>query len=77
MDREKSFAELMRLRFAQLEWVTLKGKASEELPYFARQKGNCMMVMGSYGSGGMKRFLKGSTADHLLDTGNILTFVTH
>ncbi len=74
---DKGFAEWMRLRFSNLEWVSLKGKASEELPYFARQKGNRMLVMGSYGTGGIKRFLKGSTADHLLETGNILAFITH
>jgi len=74
---DKGLSELLRLRFSNLEWVELKGRASEELPYFARQKGSRMLVMGSYGSAGIKRFLKGSTADHLLNTGNILTFITH
>jgi len=74
---DKSYGDLLRLRFANLEWVTLKGKAGEELPYFARQKGNQLLVMGAFGSGGIKRFLKGSTADHLLSTGNILAFITH
>jgi hypothetical protein len=76
-DMDKGFAELTRLHFSYLERVSFKGKASEELPYIARQKGNRMLVMGSYGTGGVKRFLKGGTADHLLDTGNILTFITH
>lgn len=74
---DKSFTELMLLRFSNLEWLTLKGKASEELPYFSCQRGNRMLVMGAYGTGGVKGFLKGSKADHLLETGNILAFITY
>ncbi|MFN3530314.1 MAG: universal stress protein [Bacteroidia bacterium] len=72
-----SLIELLQLRFNQLQLVDLHGKPKDEIPYFAGQKGNMLVVMGAYGGSGIARFFSGSTADHILRTGNLLTYITH
>lgn len=74
---EEGLEEIMQLRFPRLKWVDLVGKPKEEIPYFATQKGDPLVVMGAYGKSGIARFFSGSTADHLLKTGNLQAFITH
>lgn len=74
---EEGLEEIIQLRFPRIEWVNLVGKAREEIPYFATQKGDPLVVMGAYGGSGITRFFSGSTADHLLKTGNLQAFITH
>lgn len=72
-----SLLEILQLRFENLHFVDLVGKPKDEIPYFAAQKGKMMVVMGAYGGSGIARFFSGSTADHILRTGSLLTYITH
>jgi len=74
---EEGLIEILQLRFPKLNWVDLVGKPKEEIPYFASQKGDPLVVMGAYGKSGIARFFSGSTADHLLKSGALQAFITH
>lgn len=74
---EDSLLEILNLRFKNLQVIDLVGKPKDEIPYFASQKGNLLVVMGAYGGSGIARFFSGSTADHILRTGTLLTYITH
>lgn len=74
---EEGLQEILKLRFPQMQWVDLVGKPKEEIPYFASQKGDPLVVMGAYGKSGIARFFSGSTADHMLKSGTLQAFITH
>jgi|GEM_PF-843425 len=76
-EAEEGLLEIMQLRFPRLQWVDLVGKPKEEIPYFASQKGDPLVVMGAYGKSGIARFFSGSTADHLLKSATLQAFITH
>jgi nucleotide-binding universal stress UspA family protein len=69
--------EILQLRFNDLKVVDLIGKPKDEIPYFSSQKGNMLVVLGAYGGSGLTRFFSGSTADHILKSGNLLAYITH
>jgi nucleotide-binding universal stress UspA family protein len=73
----EALLEILQLRFEKLHLIDLIGKPKDEIPYFAAQKGSLMVVMGAYGGSGIGRFFSGSTADHILRTGNLLAYITH
>lgn len=74
---DPALVEIMQLRFNKLQFIDLIGKPKDEIPYFAKQKGNHLVVMGAYGGSGIARFFSGSTADHILRSGDLLTYITH
>lgn len=69
--------EILQLRFNDLKVVDLIGKPKDEIPYFSSQKGNMLVVLGAYGGSGLTRFFSGSTADHILKSGNLFAYITH
>jgi nucleotide-binding universal stress UspA family protein len=74
---DPALVEIMQLRFNKLQFVDLIGKPKDEIPYVAKQRGNHLVVMGAYGGSGIARFFSGSTADHILRSGDLLTYITH
>lgn len=76
---EKSVAErAARVQAAgvAVDVVIKKGKADDEIPELAGEIGADLLVIGTHGRTGIKRFLLGSVAEHVVRRAPVSTLVT-
>jgi nucleotide-binding universal stress UspA family protein len=69
--------EWLSAHYADVDFVDLKGEASDELFGYLLDKENAVVVLGAYGRGILSRFLKPSHASLLLRTINLPIFIAH
>jgi hypothetical protein len=63
--------------FSYTDYVSLEGKAEDELIKYLLKKKYCMVVMGAYGRNMVSRFFRHSHADLLINTLAYPLFITH
>jgi nucleotide-binding universal stress UspA family protein len=82
-DEENAIEEQFRMKewlaahYDQVEFVVLKGNASDELFGFLLERKDAIVVLGAYGRGILSRFLKPSHASLFLRTINLPIFIAH
>ena len=69
--------EWFSAHFEEVDFVLLKGDASDELFGYLLERKNAIVVLGAYGRGILSRFLKPSHASLLLRTINLPIFIAH
>ena len=69
--------EWLSAHYEEVDFVSLKGDASDELFGFLLDRKNAIVVLGAYGRGILSRFLKPSHASLLLRTINLPIFIAH
>ena len=69
--------EWLSAHYEEVDFVLLKGDASDELFGYLLERKNAIVVLGAYGRGILSRFLKPSHASLLLRTINLPIFIAH
>lgn len=77
MEEQYKMKEWLSAHYDKVEFVLLKGDASDELFGYLLQRKNAIVVMGAYGRGILSRFLKPSHASLLLRSINLPIFIAH
>jgi nucleotide-binding universal stress UspA family protein len=77
MEEQCKMKEWLSAHYDNVEFVLLKGDASDELFGHLLQRKNAIVVMGAYGRGILSRFLKPSHASLLLRSINLPIFIAH
>ncbi len=77
MEEQYKMKEWLSAHYDNVEFVLLKGDASDELFGYLLQRKNGIVVMGAYGRGILSRFLKPSHASLLLRSINLPIFIAH
>jgi nucleotide-binding universal stress UspA family protein len=69
--------EWLKVHYENIEFVLLKGDASDQLFGYLLQKKNAIVVMGAYGRNMISRFFKPSHAKLIVRTINLPIFIAH
>ena len=69
--------EWLSAHYESVDFVLLKGDASDELFGYLLERKNAIVVLGAYGRGILSRFLKPSHASLLMRTINLPIFIAH
>jgi nucleotide-binding universal stress UspA family protein len=77
IEEQYKMKEWLSAHYEEVEFVLLKGDASDELFGYLLEQKNAIVVMGAYGRGILSRFLKPSHASLLLRTINLPIFIAH
>jgi len=77
IEEQYRMKEWMSAHYDEVEFVVLKGEASDELFGYLLDRKNAIVVLGAYGRGILSRFLKPSHASLLLRTINLPIFIAH
>jgi hypothetical protein len=77
IDEQYKMKEWLSAHYEDVEFVVLKGDASDELFGYLLDRTNAIVVLGAYGRGILSRFLKPSHASLLLRTINLPIFIAH
>ena len=77
IDEQYKMKEWLSAHYQEVQFVHLKGDASDELFGYLLEKKNAIVVLGAYGRGILSRFLKPSHASLLLRTINLAIFIAH
>lgn len=77
IEEQYKMKEWLLAHYEEVEFVVLKGDASDELFGYLLERKNAIVVLGAYGRGILSRFLKPSHASLLLRTINLPIFIAH
>jgi nucleotide-binding universal stress UspA family protein len=77
IEEQFKMKEWLSAHYEEVEFVVLKGDASDELFGYLLERKNAIVVLGAYGRGILSRFLKPSHASLLLRTINLPIFIAH
>jgi nucleotide-binding universal stress UspA family protein len=77
IEEQYKMKEWLSAHYEEVEFVVLKGDASDELFGYLLDRKNAIVVLGAYGRGILSRFLKPSHASLLLRTINLPIFIAH
>jgi nucleotide-binding universal stress UspA family protein len=77
IEEQFKMKEWFSAHYTDVEFVVLKGDASDELFGYLLEKKDAMVVLGSYGRGVLSRFFKPSHAGLLMRTINLPFFIAH
>jgi nucleotide-binding universal stress UspA family protein len=77
IEEQYKMKEWLSAHYEDVEFVVLKGDASDELFGYLLDRKNAIVVLGAYGRGILSRFLKPSHARLLLRTINLPIFIAH
>jgi nucleotide-binding universal stress UspA family protein len=77
IEEQYKMKEWLTAHYEEVEFVILKGDASDELFAYLLDRKNAIVVLGAYGRGILSRFLKPSHASLLLRTINLPIFIAH
>ena len=77
IEEQFKMKEWLSAHYEEVEFVMLKGDASDELFGYLLDRKDAIVVMGAYGRGILSRFLKPSHASLLLRTINLPIFIAH
>jgi hypothetical protein len=77
IEEQFKMKEWLSAHYEAVDFVLLKGDASDELFGYLLGRKNAIVVLGAYGRGILSRFLKPSHASLLLRTINLPIFIAH
>ncbi len=77
IEEQYKMKEWLSAHYEEVDFVLLKGDASDELFGYLLDRKNAIVVLGAYGRGILSRFLKPSHASLLLRTINLPIFIAH
>ena len=69
--------EWLNAHYKEVEFVILKGDATDEMFGYLIEKKNAIVVMGAYGRSLLSRFFQPSHARLVVKTVNLPVFITH
>ena len=73
----RDIGEWLKMHYASVSFLILKGKADNELFNYLVKKKNAFVVMGAFGRPSVSVFFRHSTADLVMKTINLPLFITH
>jgi nucleotide-binding universal stress UspA family protein len=77
IEEQFKMKEWLSAHYEAVDFVLLKGDASDELFGYLLERKNAIVVLGAYGRGILSRFLKPSHASLLMRTINLPIFIAH
>jgi len=70
-------SEWLSAHYANVEWIVLKGDASEEITAFMVERPRSLLVLGAFGRGSMSRFFNDSVAVGIVKNTDAPIFISH
>ena len=77
IEQQFKMKEWLKAHYQDVEFVILKGDATDEMFGYLIEKRNAMVVMGAYGRSLLSRFFQPSHARLVVKTVNLPVFITH
>ena len=77
IEQQFKMKEWLKAHYQDVEFVILKGDATDEMFGYLIEKKNAMVVMGAYGRSLLSRFFQPSHARLVVKTVNLPVFITH
>jgi len=77
IEQQFKMKEWLKTHYRDVEFVILKGDATDEMFGYLIEKKNAMVVMGAYGRSLLSRFFQPSHARLVVKTVNLPVFITH
>ena len=77
IEQQFKMKEWLKAHYRDVEFVILKGDASDEIFGYLIEKKSAMVVMGAYGRSLLSRFFQSSHARLIVRTVNLPVFITH